>query len=157
MRDILTRVQLDMPGELHGALLRYLQADTAADGLGATLALDVARGRTQRVGFSQVRRDDAGHVTHALLVQSASLGWTAATPEATLRAQIQALAASALHSHDALDGFVYRCAALLVQQATPDADVLSALVRVPMQVCTCLLYTSPSPRDLSTSRMPSSA
>ena len=24
-------------------------------------------------------------------------------------------------------------------------------------VCTCLLYTSPSPRDLSTSRMPSSA
>ena len=23
--------------------------------------------------------------------------------------------------------------------------------------CTCLLYTSPSPRDLSTSRMPSSA
>ena len=136
VRDILTRVQIDVPGALHGALLRYLQADTAADGLGATLALDVARGRTQRVGFSQVRRDDAGHVTHALLVQSASLGWTAATPEATLRAQIQALAASALHSHDALDGFVYRCAALLVQQATPDADVLSALVRVPMQVCT---------------------
>ena len=25
------------------------------------------------------------------------------------------------------------------------------------KVCTCLLYTSPSPRDLSTSRMPSSA
>ena len=24
-------------------------------------------------------------------------------------------------------------------------------------ICTCLLYTSPSPRDLSTSRMPSSA
>ena len=24
-------------------------------------------------------------------------------------------------------------------------------------LCTCLLYTSPSPRDLSTSRMPSSA
>ena len=24
-------------------------------------------------------------------------------------------------------------------------------------VCSCLLYTSPSPRDLSTSRMPSSA
>ena len=27
----------------------------------------------------------------------------------------------------------------------------------PKSVCTCLLYTSPSPRDLSTSRMPSSA
>ena len=26
-----------------------------------------------------------------------------------------------------------------------------------LAVCTCLLYTSPSPRDLSTSRMPSSA
>ena len=28
---------------------------------------------------------------------------------------------------------------------------------VPAQVQSCLLYTSPSPRDLSTSRMPSSA
>ena len=27
----------------------------------------------------------------------------------------------------------------------------------PQPSCTCLLYTSPSPRDLSTSRMPSSA
>ena len=30
-------------------------------------------------------------------------------------------------------------------------------VTVGQGVCTCLLYTSPSPRDLSTSRMPSSA
>ena len=28
---------------------------------------------------------------------------------------------------------------------------------LPFPGCTCLLYTSPSPRDLSTSRMPSSA
>ena len=27
----------------------------------------------------------------------------------------------------------------------------------PMQTCTCLLYTSPSPRDRTRSRMPSSA
>ena len=27
----------------------------------------------------------------------------------------------------------------------------------PARLCACLLYTSPSPRDLSTSRMPSSA
>ena len=33
--------------------------------------------------------------------------------------------------------------------AVDDADVI--------MLCTCLLYTSPSPRDLSTSRMPSSA
>jgi len=30
-------------------------------------------------------------------------------------------------------------------------------IRLTAQVATCLLYTSPSPRDLSTSRMPSSA
>ena len=29
--------------------------------------------------------------------------------------------------------------------------------RTPFDAITCLLYTSPSPRDLSTSRMPSSA
>ena len=28
---------------------------------------------------------------------------------------------------------------------------------IPLEVNRCLLYTSPSPRDLSTSRMPSSA
>ena len=30
-------------------------------------------------------------------------------------------------------------------------------IAIPLVLCTCLLYTSPSPRDLSTSRMPSSA
>ena len=35
------------------------------------------------------------------------------------------------------------------------ADLLSKSKKV--AVITCLLYTSPSPRDLSTSRMPSSA
>ena len=34
------------------------------------------------------------------------------------------------------------------------ADLLETEVRI---INTCLLYTSPSPRDLSTSRMPSSA
>ena len=34
----------------------------------------------------------------------------------------------------------------------PDAQTLTCAY-----TCTCLLYTSPSPRDLSTSRMPSSA
>ena len=36
----------------------------------------------------------------------------------------------------------------------PDADIMSGLGDMSMS---CLLYTSPSPRDLSTSRMPSSA
>ena len=39
-------------------------------------------------------------------------------------------------------------------------SVVCTPTTVPMlgqDICTCLLYTSPSPRDLSTSRMPSSA
>ena len=41
---------------------------------------------------------------------------------------------------------------LLALEDTPeDRDRLASIFR------TCLLYTSPSPRDLSTSRMPSSA
>ena len=36
-------------------------------------------------------------------------------------------------------------------------DWISIAVTMAMQVIFCLLYTSPSPRDLSTSRMPSSA
>ena len=34
---------------------------------------------------------------------------------------------------------------------------LDRLKQPELKSCTCLLYTSPSPRDLSTSRMPSSA
>ena len=37
------------------------------------------------------------------------------------------------------------------------AAALAATVKVNGQVATCLLYTSPSPRDISGSRMPSSA
>ena len=36
-------------------------------------------------------------------------------------------------------------------------EELSASMRVLKEVYHCLLYTSPSPRDLSTSRMPASA
>ena len=41
---------------------------------------------------------------------------------------------------------------------TPDVDNLFAKIgEGSPHICFCLLYTSPSPRDLSTSRMPSSA
>ena len=36
-------------------------------------------------------------------------------------------------------------------------DMETQAIKELAQVCDCLLYTSPSPRDLSTSRMPSSA
>ena len=38
-----------------------------------------------------------------------------------------------------------------------EGKVYSVFATTPMNAYTCLLYTSPSPRDLSTSRMPSSA
>ena len=48
-----------------------------------------------------------------------------------------------------------------LSRGTPDPLLLPALgpalSRVSARADTCLLYTSPSPRDLSTSRMPSSA
>ena len=37
------------------------------------------------------------------------------------------------------------------------SSLINALIRRPLLATDCLLYTSPSPRDLSTSRMPSSA
>ena len=47
----------------------------------------------------------------------------------------------------------------LIRNAERDGSVSHGLFRLPAYVTglNCLLYTSPSPRDLSTSRMPSSA
>ena len=39
----------------------------------------------------------------------------------------------------------------------PEVDVFQAIKILVKNKISCLLYTSPSPRDLSTSRMPSSA
>ena len=50
-------------------------------------------------------------------------------------------------------------AALLGMDPPPQRDALEPLIENAIQrsQLSCLLYTSPSPRDLSTSRMPSSA
>ena len=63
---------------------------------------------------------------------------------------------------DALKGVVMEledCAFLLLAGvvATDDANVGFKDADYALLVGACLLYTSPSPRDLSTSRMPSSA
>ena len=54
--------------------------------------------------------------------------------------------------------------AVVLDLGLPVVDGLTVLKRwraagrnMPVLILTCLLYTSPSPRDLSTSRMPSSA
>ena len=44
------------------------------------------------------------------------------------------------------------CAAALLSGIKPEADKVQAIL-----LYTCLLYTSPSPRDVEESRMPSSA
>ena len=58
------------------------------------------------------------------------------------------------------DGFFHRFAPADGESALRNA--VTAYIRsrkenIPEEDCACLLYTSPSPRDLSTSRMPSSA
>ena len=46
----------------------------------------------------------------------------------------------------------------LTKETTGDIDLTTPLHKMPeMGVFTCLLYTSPSPRDATLSRMPSSA
>ena len=53
---------------------------------------------------------------------------------------------------------ILRASILLVDaDAKSLYEIASILVAKKHKVSTCLLYTSPSPRDLSTSRMPSSA
>ena len=47
--------------------------------------------------------------------------------------------------------------AFSVDEAVAAAEELGTPVMVKAQVHTCLLYTSPSPRDATLSRMPSSA
>ena len=46
---------------------------------------------------------------------------------------------------------------MLVNPLPPTGEVRQAIAGLEQQHGPCLLYTSPSPRDLSTSRMPSSA
>ena len=48
-------------------------------------------------------------------------------------------------------------ASALVNPSNPPLGALGAVPELGVEEITCLLYTSPSPRDLSTSRMPSSA
>ena len=57
-----------------------------------------------------------------------------------------------------IEGFLSANPALKIDYLVAgSADVYDEFRRSPEQFDVCLLYTSPSPRDLSTSRMPSSA
>ena len=53
-------------------------------------------------------------------------------------------------------GKTFTIANVIAKTGRP-ALVLAHNKTLAAQLCNCLLYTSPSPRDLSTSRMPSSA
>ena len=52
---------------------------------------------------------------------------------------------------------IYKIAELLNKNNTENINFSNLLVEITKRTLNCLLYTSPSPRDLSTSRMPSSA
>ena len=55
------------------------------------------------------------------------------------------------------DFFLYGTAAAVIFPKAFFPQDLPTMVLLIISFSTCLLYTSPSPRDLSTSRMPSSA
>ena len=54
-------------------------------------------------------------------------------------------------------GIVYRCTQLALDRTVAVKVLTTDLDENRERFLRCLLYTSPSPRDLSTSRMPSSA
>ncbi|WFD19950.1 1-phosphatidylinositol 4-kinase [Malassezia caprae] len=139
VRRLLSQAQEAMPHTLRGALLRYLHDEASADGLGASLALDYARGRPQPIGASRVRGDAAGPLAHDLLVQGASQGAMGSVSEAECE-QVRAALAAALErappAPDALAALLYRGGALVVERTPLDLDLVSFLVLVPMHVCT---------------------
>jgi len=145
VRRLLSHTQEAMPHTLRGALLRYLHDEASADGLGASLALDYARGRPQPIGVSKVRGDAAGPLAHDLLVQGASQGAMGSVSEAEceqVRAALAAALASAAPAPDALAALLYRGGALVVERTPLDLDLVSFLVLVPMHVCTKAALTT---------------
>ena len=63
----------------------------------------------------------------------------------------------ALVETDEIEGWRTACTASITQPFGPLREQLQKHSRADSPIRICLLYTSPSPRDLSTSRMPSSA
>ena len=51
----------------------------------------------------------------------------------------------------------YGCDVRTIDEIADSSDIDAVVICTPTDMHACLLYTSPSPRDLSTSRMPSSA
>lgn len=146
VRRLLTHAQEVMPHTLRGALLRYLHDEASADGLGASLALDYARGRPQPIGVSKVRGDAAGPLAHDLLVQGASQGAMGSVSEAACE-QVRAALAAALEARtapppDAVSALLYRGGALVMERPVLDLDLVSFLVLVPMHVCTKAALTT---------------
>ena len=59
--------------------------------------------------------------------------------------------------HDALGQQLGASNANILMDLLPPANASQLVTRTDMHANTCLLYTSPSPRDATLSRMPSSA
>ena len=105
----------------------------------------LARARQISQAVTSYLRDYSEPLVDAALRDPASVRVVAATEEGKRRL---------VAIRDQFDRFISAEQALvLARQDRSDAEASQALVLA----WTCLLYTSPSPRDLSTSRMPSSA
>ena len=104
-------------------------------------------------GFQVARRLLCGALTLVLLQGCASLrGPDPADPLEPLNRKVTAF-------NDVADDLVLRPVAVIYGEILPPLvkKAIGNFFSNQSDVMSCLLYTSPSPRDLSTSRMPSSA
>ena len=117
----------------------FVQSPQLRCRLGKGVGMDAARSDAQYVGSSEVHcRVDQGRGRGRLAVEVSNNGQDFSTNGIGYQAE-------ALKVPDAVD----RMPEVSVEGMRPSFGRLTG--------GTCLLYTSPSPRDLSTSRMPSSA
>ena len=77
-----------------------------------------------------------------LATASLALAWPSSVPAQTLDAELRGISPAKL---------------VLEARETGDAARGAIVFFQPYLACSCLLYTSPSPRDVEESRMPSSA
>ena len=143
----------DGQGQSYNMLVPAIDGDTiyAADVTGVVMAMDRSNGDVKWKKDLELPVSGAVGVSYGLLLIGTIKGEIARQRLAqVLGAQNKADEALKLLEGDADKAF-------LATREELKGDLLVQLGRTDEASTACLLYTSPSPRDLSTSRMPSSA